>query len=198
MEHETDCVWCKIKGDGCTQTLCRQGYERAMLPRICCLLCCSLHRCSHTFLHVDSKSSISFKNDVIVCVVRIRKENFQCASNEAKLFPSALKGLLMKSMTKFRQDFIASFFLSFKLNYTQESEIQEHETYWSIAVFIHHCKTLTKLALKNVLTIYREAKGKKKKKKEDACWAVGFFWLVFFWQTLFESSQTPFCFWKAN
>lgn len=44
----------------------------------------------------------------------------------------------------------------------------------------HHCKTLTKLALKNVLTIYREAKGTKRE-KEDACWAVGVFgWLGFF------------------
>lgn len=69
-----------------------------------------LHRCSHNFLHVDSKSSTSFKNDVIVCVVRIRKENFQCVSYVAKLFPNALKGLLIKSVTKFRQDFTALFF----------------------------------------------------------------------------------------
>lgn len=43
-----------------------------------------------------------------------------------------------------------------------------------IGVFTHHCKTLTKLALKNVLTIYREAKGKTRE-KEDACWTC---WMV--------------------
>lgn len=83
-------------------------------PRICLLVCCNLHRCSHNSLHMGSKQSIHFKNDVIVYVVRIRRENFQHASNdtakwEAKLFPNALQGLLMKSMTKFRRDFIALF-----------------------------------------------------------------------------------------
>lgn len=109
VEHETDNAWCKNKGDGCSQTLCRREYERVLLPRILLLLCCSLYRCSHNFLHVDRKSSTSFKNDVIVCVVRIRKENFQCVSYVAKLFPNALKGLLIKSMTKFRQNFAALF-----------------------------------------------------------------------------------------
>lgn len=39
-------------------------------------------------------------------------------------------------------------------------------------MFTHHCKTLTKLALKNVLTIFREAKGKKKKRKKKKMLAV--------------------------
>lgn len=108
VEHETDSMWFKNKGDGCTQSHCRQGHERALLPRIR-LLYCNLHRYSHNFLHVDSKSSTSFKNDVIVCVVKIKNENFQCVSNVAKLFPNAFKGLFMKSMTKFRQDFTALF-----------------------------------------------------------------------------------------
>lgn len=111
VEHKTGSVWCKNKGDGCTQTHCRKGYERALLLRICHLLCCILHRYSHNFLHMDSKSSSTFKNDVIVCVVRIRKENFQCVSNVVKAFPNALKGLLMKSMTKLRKDFTALFLL---------------------------------------------------------------------------------------
>lgn len=38
--------------------------------------------------------------------------------------------------------------------------------YRSITVFTHHHKILPKLALKYVSTIYREARGKKKKKKK--------------------------------
>lgn len=86
VEHKTGSVWCKNKGDGCTQTHCRKGYERALLLRICHLLCCILHRYSHNFLHMDSKNSSTFKNDVIVCVVRIRKLSMciQCSQSIPK------------------------------------------------------------------------------------------------------------------
>lgn len=59
---------------------------------------------------MDSKRSIHFKNDAIVCVVRIIRENAQNASSDTAQREPQMKGLLVQSMAKFRQDLIAVFF----------------------------------------------------------------------------------------
>lgn len=63
-------------------------------------------------------------------------------------------------------------------------------------MFTHRCKTLTKLALKNVLTTYREAKEKNEKKKMLAgllgFLVVGFFWVCFFFGRLYlKAAKLP-------
>jgi len=84
-------------------------------PIICIAVCWDLHRCSLNVLHMDSKRSIHFKSDVIVCVVRIIRENPQRASNdtakrEAKLFPNERASRVVKDKieTRFNSSLFSS------------------------------------------------------------------------------------------